>query len=136
MFPHAPQEVRFAVGFRGYAREPVDTVVEQCELSISETRAQLERTETSAAEADSRVQALKARVSELEERGPDGSAPGNYGLTRGFLVHPSGPLRGHTVRHIAPQIAPRCPWRGAYDHDIATVAGVEAAEAMDEVLGS
>ena len=67
MFPHAPQDLRFAVGFRGYAREPVDTVVEQCELSITETWAQLERTETSAAEADGRVQALQARVSEFEE---------------------------------------------------------------------
>ena len=73
MFERGVHEVRFPVGFGGYAREAVDTVVEQCELSISETRAQRERTEASVTEADGRVQALEARVSELEDCGAAGS---------------------------------------------------------------
>ena len=73
MLQRGVHEVRFPVGFGGYAWEAVDTVVEQCELSISETRAQRERTEASVAEADGRVRALEARVSELEDRGAAGS---------------------------------------------------------------
>jgi len=73
MFHRGGHEVRFAVAFGGYAREAVDTAVEQCELSISETRAQRERTDAAVAEADSRVRALEARVSELENSGPAGS---------------------------------------------------------------
>jgi hypothetical protein len=70
-------EVRFPVAFGGYAREAVDTVVEQCELSIGETRAQRKRTEEAVAEADRRVQALEARVADLENSG----AGGSLGLT-------------------------------------------------------
>jgi cell division septum initiation protein DivIVA len=70
-------EVRFPVAFGGYAREAVDTVVEQCDLRIRETRAQRERTEEAVAEADGRVQALEARVADLENSG----AGGSLGLT-------------------------------------------------------
>jgi hypothetical protein len=73
MFERGVHEVRFPVGFGGYAREAVDAVVEQCELSSSETRAHRQRTEASVAEADGRVQALEARVSELEDCGAAGS---------------------------------------------------------------
>jgi chromosome segregation ATPase len=73
MFQRGAHEVRFAVAFGGYSRQAVDTVVEQCELSISETRAHRERTEAALAEADRRVQALEARVSELGHSGAGGS---------------------------------------------------------------
>jgi hypothetical protein len=44
----------------GYAREPVDSMVEHCERRVRETTAQVELVETKAAEAESRVQALEA----------------------------------------------------------------------------
>jgi hypothetical protein len=54
-------EVRFAeVMMGGYAREPVDSLVEQCELRFRETCAQVEHVERRAADAESRVQALEA----------------------------------------------------------------------------
>jgi chromosome segregation ATPase len=67
MFQHAPQEVRFAVVLGGYARHEVDSVVGQNEGRVREARTRLEQTELSLTEANSRVQALQARVSELEE---------------------------------------------------------------------
>ena len=73
MFEDGVHQVRFAVGLGGYNREAVDTAVKQCELSMSDTRAQLERTEASVLEADERVQALEARLSTLENRGGSGS---------------------------------------------------------------
>ncbi len=67
MLRHGAREARFALVSDGYAQDQVDSVAEQYERRFNETRAQLERTELNLAEADGRVQALEARVSELEE---------------------------------------------------------------------
>ena len=73
MLRRGAREARFALVSDGYARDEVDSVVEQYERRFNETRVQLERTELNLAEADGRVQALEARVSELEEWGAGGS---------------------------------------------------------------
>ena len=74
MLRRGAREARFAVvAPTGYARDEVDSVVEDDERRFDETRVQLERTELNLAEADGRVQALEARVSELEEWGAGGS---------------------------------------------------------------
>ena len=73
MLRRGGREARFALVSDGYARDQVDTVVEQYERQFGETKVQLERTDLNLAEADSRLQALEARASELEEWGADGS---------------------------------------------------------------
>ena len=73
MLRRGAREARFAPVDDGYARDQVDSVVEQYERRFNETRVHLERTELNLAEADGRVQALEARVSELEEWGAGGS---------------------------------------------------------------
>jgi hypothetical protein len=73
-FRRHTREARFNVVSDGYAQDEVDSVIGQHERSFDNTRDQLKQTELSLAEADSRVQALEARVSELEEWGVGGSA--------------------------------------------------------------
>ena len=63
----------FALVSDGYAQDEVDSVVEQYERRRSELAAQRIEKENSLAEADSRLQALEARASELEEGGAGGS---------------------------------------------------------------
>ena len=73
MLRRGGREARFVLVRDGYARDQVDTVVEQYERRFHETKVQLERTDLNLAEADGRVQALEARVSELEEGEADRS---------------------------------------------------------------
>ncbi len=73
MLRRGAREARFALVSDGYARDEIDSVVEQYERRFNETRVRLERTELNLPEADGRVRALEARVSELEEEGAGGS---------------------------------------------------------------
>ena len=59
MLRRGGREARFALVSDGYARDQVDTVVEQYERQFGETKVQLERTDLNLAEADSR---LRARI--------------------------------------------------------------------------
>ncbi len=76
MFQRGVRKARFAVVMSGYARDQVDSVVGKYERRRSELAAQRSQMGTSLDEADSRVQALEARVSEVEEWGAGGSPLG------------------------------------------------------------
>ena len=76
MFQRGAHKARFPVVMTGYARDQVDSVVGEHERRRSELWYQRSQMGTSLAEADGRVQALEARVSELEEWGAGGSPVG------------------------------------------------------------
>jgi hypothetical protein len=128
MFERGGHEVRFAAAFGGYDRRAVDTTVEQCELSVSETRAQLEQTEESIAEADRRVQALEARVPELENSG----AGGLLGLTElgdEFLEKVQ-----QTGRDLQNKVVSQAQTEGESLKQRATTEPTEAARAQAEEI--
>ena len=72
MFQRSARKARFAAVMTGYARDEVDAVVGDYERRRSKLWAQRMQNGTNLAEADGRVQALEARVSELES-GASGS---------------------------------------------------------------
>ena len=76
MLRRGGREARFGVVMSGYDRGQVDSVVGDYERRRSELWYQRIEKENSLAEADSRLQALEARVSELEEWGAGGSPLG------------------------------------------------------------